>query len=161
MATHSGILAWRIPWSEKPRRLQSMGSHRVGHDWSNLACIGEGNGNLLQCSYLESPVDRGAWWAMGSHRVGHNWSDLAAAGVVVALFLTGCSLCLTLVSPRRASSALNQVPCACPAAVWTGITLVVLTSSVHLASCPFTSGWVEGIGLVYPAHTLYYQNPRS
>ena len=32
MATHSGILAWRIPWAEKPGRLQSKGSQRVGHD---------------------------------------------------------------------------------------------------------------------------------
>ena len=33
MATHSSILAWRIPWTEKPGRPQSMGSQRVGHDW--------------------------------------------------------------------------------------------------------------------------------
>ena len=32
MATHSSVFAWRIPWTEKPGRLQSMGSHRVGHD---------------------------------------------------------------------------------------------------------------------------------
>ena len=32
MATHSGILAWKIPWTEEPYRLQSMGSQRVGHD---------------------------------------------------------------------------------------------------------------------------------
>ena len=32
MATHSSILAWRIPWTEKPGRLQSMGSQKVGHD---------------------------------------------------------------------------------------------------------------------------------
>ena len=32
MATHSGILAWRIPWTEKPGRLQSMGLQRVGPD---------------------------------------------------------------------------------------------------------------------------------
>ena len=32
MATHSSILAWRIPWTEKPGRLLSMGSQRVGHD---------------------------------------------------------------------------------------------------------------------------------
>ena len=32
MATHSGILAWRIPWTEEPGGLQSMGSHRVGHN---------------------------------------------------------------------------------------------------------------------------------
>ena len=36
MATHSSILAWRIPWTEEPGGLQSMGSHRVGHNWSNL-----------------------------------------------------------------------------------------------------------------------------
>ena len=34
MATHSSIFAWRILWTEKPGRLQSMGSQRVGHDWA-------------------------------------------------------------------------------------------------------------------------------
>ena len=37
MATHSGILAWRAPWTEEPGGLQSMESQRVGHDWRNLA----------------------------------------------------------------------------------------------------------------------------
>ena len=37
MATHSSILAWRIPWIEHPGGLQSMGSHRVRHNWSDLA----------------------------------------------------------------------------------------------------------------------------
>ena len=37
MATHSSTLAWRIPWTEEPGRLESMGSQRVGHDKSNLA----------------------------------------------------------------------------------------------------------------------------
>ena len=37
MATHSSILAWRIPWAEEPDGLQSMGLQRVRHDWSNLA----------------------------------------------------------------------------------------------------------------------------
>ena len=37
MAPHSSVLAWRIPWTEKPGRLQSMGSHRVGYDSSDLA----------------------------------------------------------------------------------------------------------------------------
>ena len=32
MATHSSILAWKIPWTEEPGRLQSMGSQRIGHD---------------------------------------------------------------------------------------------------------------------------------
>ena len=37
MATHSSILTWRIPWTEKPCRLQSMGLQRVRHDWIDLA----------------------------------------------------------------------------------------------------------------------------
>ena len=37
MATHSGVLAWRIPGTGEPDGLPSMGSHRVGHDWSDLA----------------------------------------------------------------------------------------------------------------------------
>ena len=114
MAPHSSTLARRIPWTEEPGGLQSMGSLRVGHDgatslslftfmhwrrkwqptpvflpgesqgqwglvrcrlWGrresdtterlhfpfSLSCIGEGNGNPLQCSCLENPRDRGAW----------------------------------------------------------------------------------------------------
>ena len=56
MATHSSILAWRIPGTEEPSGLLSMGSHRVGHNLSNLAaaaaadpqeklCRGESLGN--------------------------------------------------------------------------------------------------------------------
>ena len=41
MATHSSILAWRIPGTEEPGGLPSMGSHRVGHDWSDLAAAGQ------------------------------------------------------------------------------------------------------------------------
>ena len=37
MATHSSVLAWRIPGTGEPVGLPSMGSHRVGHDWSDLA----------------------------------------------------------------------------------------------------------------------------
>ena len=36
MATHCNTLAWKIPWLEEPRRLQSIGSQRVGHDWATL-----------------------------------------------------------------------------------------------------------------------------
>ena len=64
--TPSSTLAWKIPWTEEPGGLQSTGSRRVGHDWEtslSLSCIGEGNGNPLQCSCLENPRDGGAWWA--------------------------------------------------------------------------------------------------
>ena len=39
MATHSSILAWRIPWTEESGKLQSMGLQRVGHDWACTHCM--------------------------------------------------------------------------------------------------------------------------
>jgi len=65
MAPHSCTLAWKIPWTEEPGGLQSMGSCMTErlHFHLSLSCIGEGNGNPLQCSCLESPRDGGAWWA--------------------------------------------------------------------------------------------------
>ena len=39
MATHSSILAWRIPWTKEPGGLQSMGLQWVEHDWSHLVCM--------------------------------------------------------------------------------------------------------------------------
>ena len=58
-----------------------------------LSCIGEGNGNPLQCSCLENPRDGepGGLPSMGSHRVGHDWSDLAAAAATSQLGIP-CSL---------------------------------------------------------------------
>ena len=85
MAPHSSTLAWKIAWAEKPGGLQSMGSLRVRHDWvTSLSCIGEGNGNPLQCSCLENPRDGQpcGLLSLGSHRVGHDWSDLAVATVL-------------------------------------------------------------------------------
>ena len=68
MATHSSTFAWKIPWTEEPGGLQSMGSLRVGHNWVTslslfLSFIGEGNGSPLQCSFLENPRNDGARWA--------------------------------------------------------------------------------------------------
>ena len=86
MAPHSSTLAWKIPWTEEPGRLQSTGSLRVGHDWETSLSLfpfmhwrrkwqpapvllpgkSQGQRNLVGCH-------------MGSHRVRHDWSDLAAA----------------------------------------------------------------------------------
>ena len=67
MAPHSSTLAWKIPWTEEPGRLQSMGSlsrtRLSDFTFTSHSCIGEGNGNPLQCSCLENPRDGGAWWA--------------------------------------------------------------------------------------------------
>ena len=76
MAPHSSTLAWKIPWTEEPGRLKSMGSRRVGHNWAtSLSCIGKGNGNPLQCSCLETPRDREAWWA-AVYGVTQSWTQL-------------------------------------------------------------------------------------
>ena len=69
MAPHSITLAWKIPWTEEPGagcspwgRWGSDTTERL-HFHFSLSCIGEGNGNPLQCSCLENPRDGGAWWA--------------------------------------------------------------------------------------------------
>ena len=68
VAAHSSAPAWRIP-----RQRSLVGCSPWGHEESgtteqlhfhfSLSCIGEGNGNPLQCSCLENPRDGGAWWA--------------------------------------------------------------------------------------------------
>ena len=69
MAPHSSTLAWKIPWTEEPGRLQSMGGRKESDTTEqldfhfSLSCIGEGNSNPLQCSCLENPRDGGAWLA--------------------------------------------------------------------------------------------------
>ena len=66
MATYSSTLPWKIPQTEGPGGLQYMGPLRVGDDRATslpLSCIGEGNGNPLQCYCLENPRDGRAWWA--------------------------------------------------------------------------------------------------
>ena len=47
MATHSNILTWRIPWTKEPGGLQFMGSQRVRHDWSDLACMHDEKSNHI------------------------------------------------------------------------------------------------------------------
>ena len=80
MAPHSSTLAWKIPWTEEPGRLQSMGLQRVGHLLSNFTFT-------FQCHALEKEMathssvltwripgmaEPGGLPSMGSHRVGHD-----------------------------------------------------------------------------------------
>ena len=81
MATHSSVLAWRIPGMEEPSGLPSVGSHRVGHDWSDLAAAAATAAIYLNCkemcshvvssdmrlSYILSTVK----WVMGSSSFCH------------------------------------------------------------------------------------------
>ena len=48
MATHSSVLAWRIPGTGEPGGLPSMGSHRVRHDWSDLAAAAAAECHQIQ-----------------------------------------------------------------------------------------------------------------
>ena len=80
MATHSSILAWRILWIEEPGGLLSMGSHRVGHDWSNLACMHALEKEMATHSSIlawrvPGTEEPGRLLSMGLHRVRHDWSD--------------------------------------------------------------------------------------
>ena len=51
MATHSSVLAWRIPGMGEPGGLPSMGSHKVGHDWSDLAAAAEAYDIKMICHW--------------------------------------------------------------------------------------------------------------
>ena len=95
MATHSSILAHRIPWTGEPGRLLSMGSHRVRHDWSDLACMHALEKEMATHSTIlawripgTEELDRLP--SMGWHRVWHDGSDLAAAAAACFGY---CKLC--------------------------------------------------------------------
>ena len=86
MATHSSILAWKIPWMEKPGRLHSMGLQRVGHDW--VTSLSLFTFMHWKSKWQPTPVllpgetqgrEPGGLPSLGSYRVRHDWSDLAAA----------------------------------------------------------------------------------
>ena len=93
MVPHSSTIAWKIPWTEEPGRLQSMGSRRVGHDWvTSLSLF-----TFMHWRKKWQPTPVFAWRipgtgepgglpSMGSHRVEHDWSDLAAAAAACVLF---------------------------------------------------------------------------
>ena len=91
------VVVWKIPWTEEPGRLQSMGSLRVGHNWATSLSLftfmhwrrkwqpipvflpreSQGRGSLVGCCL-----------SMGSHRVGHDWSNLAAAAAAAGNYFT-------------------------------------------------------------------------
>ena len=102
-------LAWKIPWTEEPGRLQSMGSQRVRHDWTtSLHSLHSLHTILLQkemathssvfawrIPWTEEP---GGPWSMGSQRVGHDWSDWARKSVMLSNHLILCHPLLILPS---------------------------------------------------------------
>ena len=80
MAPHSSTLAWKIPWMEEPDSCSPWGPCKSDMtEWLRfhflLSCIGEGNGNPIQCSRLENPRNGGAWWA-AIYGVTQSWTRL-------------------------------------------------------------------------------------
>ena len=80
VAPHSSTLAWKIPWTEEPGMLQSMGSLRVGHDWATSLSLftfmhWRRKWQPLQCSCLENPRDGGPWWT-AIYGVAQSWTRL-------------------------------------------------------------------------------------
>ena len=103
MALHSSTLAWKIPWTEEPGRLQSMGSQRVWHNWVTSLSLStfmhwRGNGNPLQCSCLENPRDGGAWWAVvyGVAQSQTRLKQLSSSSSSIYWGLTTCQSCVIL-----------------------------------------------------------------
>ena len=77
LATHSSILAWRIPWTEEPGGLLSMGLHRVGHDSSNLSCMHALEKEMATHSCIlawrvPGTEEPGGLLSIGLHRAGHD-----------------------------------------------------------------------------------------
>ena len=89
MAPHSSTLAWQIPWTEEPGRLQSMGSQRVRHDWvtflSLFTCMHQ-RGKWQPTPVFLPGESQGRGSLVGRRlwgcAVGQDWSDLAAAAAV-------------------------------------------------------------------------------
>ena len=86
-------LAWKIPWTEEPGRLQSMGSLRVRHDWTTSLSVFTFHFHALEKEMathysvlawrIPGTGEPGGLPSMGSHRVGHDWSDLAAVAAAL------------------------------------------------------------------------------
>ena len=85
MAPHSSTLAWKIPWTEEPGGLQSMGSLRVGHDWVTSLSLFTFHAlekemaahSTILAWRIPGSVEPGGLLSMGSHRVGYGWNGLA------------------------------------------------------------------------------------
>ena len=86
MAPPSSTLAWKIPWTEEPGRLQSMVLQRVGHNWTTSFTFHfpalekeMATHSSVLAWRIPGMVEPGGLPSLGSHRVGHDWSDLATA----------------------------------------------------------------------------------
>ena len=73
MTTHSSVLAWRIPGMGEPGGLPSMGSHRVGHDWSDLAAAAGRTLGAMQANRNREAMEFKAKWTLSQLLPGSNY----------------------------------------------------------------------------------------
>ena len=84
------LLGWKIPWTEEPGRLQSMGSLRVGHLLCNFTftfhfhALEKEMATHSRCSCLENPRDGGAWWAAVCG-VAQSWTRLKQLSINISV----------------------------------------------------------------------------
>ena len=79
MATHSSTLAWKIPWTEEPGRLQSMASLRVGHDFTFIFTFMHWRRKWQPTPVFLPGESRGWGSLVGYHLCGHTESDTTEA----------------------------------------------------------------------------------
>ena len=89
MATHSSVLAWRIPGTGEPGGPPSMGSHRVGHDWSDLAAAAAAFYLLFMTLARTSST---MLINSGVYSLGEKAFSLSTLSVMLAVGVCGCSL---------------------------------------------------------------------
>ena len=105
MATHSSVLAWRIPGTGESGRLMSIGSHRVGHDWSDLAAAAAAAAAAAKNSLVNRFLPHsqiimyspGRWWISTSFKLycrhfylwndDYDFSDLVKLTLYLLIFL--------------------------------------------------------------------------
>ena len=92
MATHSSILAWRIPWTEEPGRLQSMGSQKVGHNWTTFTSF-----TFFSSGYCPHPLS--CWYCLLNFWLFLSMTEVTYFHVFLLPSLNSAlnSLCLTTI----------------------------------------------------------------
>ena len=99
MAIHSSILAWRIPWTEKPGGLQSLVSRRVRHDWSDCGWfhfpfLAQSSGVLAVPLLNKSPMEENSWTQRNNSLIQPTFKNyiMFKSGLFILIFLQFLSL---------------------------------------------------------------------
>ena len=156
MATHSSVLAWRIPGTGEPAALPSLGSHRVGHYWSDLAAAER---NKAKCK-LWDKMGQNVNSALGKGYMGPLWTILALFSISLKcyqnLLLFSHSVMSTSLQPHGLQH--TRLPCpslspgvrsnSCPLNQWCHptISFSVVLFSACLQSFPVSGYQNENLG---------------